>query len=195
MAVAILILPTPKEGVGLSVKLPGVGLGSVSGVRGSSRANLRETRHSYHHPHRRGQNMRGYRRCEASHRALAASEAAGGANGARIEFIDGVAEQAIPEIRLTRSRDGLSGVASFKFQSPKVLVDNPGEISGMNMVDDEGVLSTIDIEAMFQGGNPMYIEAKYVMKSPDDWDRFMRFMDRYSKANDLGFEPASPMRD
>mmetsp|Transcript_10141 Transcript_10141/g.19861 ORF Transcript_10141/g.19861 Transcript_10141/m.19861 type:complete len:88 (-) Transcript_10141:383-646(-) len=50
-------------------------------------------------------------------------------------------------------------------------------------------------KAKFLGGNPVYIEAKYIMKSPDDWDRFMRFMDRYSKANDLGFEPASPMRE
>ncbi|MCL6755527.1 hypothetical protein KBT16_32945, partial [Nostoc sp. CCCryo 231-06] len=30
------------------------------------------------------------------------------------------------------------------------------------------------------------LEALYVMKSPQEWDRFMRFMERYAEENDLG---------
>ena len=33
-----------------------------------------------------------------------------------------------------------------------------------------------------------FIEARYMMRSQFEWDRFMRFMDRYSEAKGLGFE-------
>ena len=36
-------------------------------------------------------------------------------------------------------------------------------------------------------GEPAGIEAIYVMKSVEDWDRFMRFMNRYAEQNGLGF--------
>lgn len=32
------------------------------------------------------------------------------------------------------------------------------------------------------------IEAKYTMRSGFEWDRFIRFMDRYAEAKGLGFE-------
>ena len=34
---------------------------------------------------------------------------------------------------------------------------------------------------------PDRIEAKYVMRSAFEWDRFMRFMERYAEDNELGF--------
>ena len=33
-----------------------------------------------------------------------------------------------------------------------------------------------------------FIEARYMMRSQFEWDRFMRFMDRYAESNGLGFE-------
>jgi photosystem II protein len=36
-------------------------------------------------------------------------------------------------------------------------------------------------------GKPSTIECKYVMKNTYDWDRFMRFMERYAEENNLGF--------
>ena len=41
--------------------------------------------------------------------------------------------------------------------------------------------------AKFKNGQPAGIEAKYVMKSTSQWDRFMRFMQRYAEDNNLGF--------
>ena len=38
-----------------------------------------------------------------------------------LEFIRGVEEPNIPEVRLTRSRDGASGTATFIFQNPTVF--------------------------------------------------------------------------
>ncbi|MFM6138534.1 MAG: photosystem II reaction center protein Psb28, partial [Sphaerospermopsis kisseleviana] len=35
-------------------------------------------------------------------------------------------------------------------------------------------------------GRPEAVEAVYLMKTPEEWDRFMRFMNRYAEENDLG---------
>lgn len=47
------------------------------------------------------------------------------------------------------------------------------------MIDDEGTLSTTDVKARFVNGKPTAIEARYNMRSQFEWDRFIRFMDRY----------------
>jgi len=36
-------------------------------------------------------------------------------------------------------------------------------------------------------GRPAGIEALFVMKDPSEWERFMRFMNRYAEENGLGF--------
>ncbi|OAY32705.1 photosystem II reaction center PSB28 protein, chloroplastic [Manihot esculenta] len=106
-----------------------------------------------------------------------------------IQFIQGTDEQTIPDVRLTKSRDGTNGVAIFTFDQPSVF-DSSGElgdITGFYMIDEEGVLQSVDVSAKFVNGKPSRIEAKYVMRSPQDWDRFMRFMERYANANGLQF--------
>lgn len=50
------------------------------------------------------------------------------------------------------------------------------------MIDDEGTLSTTDVKAKFINGKPQAIEAKYSMRSQFEWDRFIRFMDRWGPA-------------
>uniref|UniRef100_A0A803PGG7 Photosystem II reaction center Psb28 protein n=1 Tax=Cannabis sativa TaxID=3483 RepID=A0A803PGG7_CANSA len=106
-----------------------------------------------------------------------------------IQFIQGTDEQTIPDVRLTKSRDGTNGMAIFKFDQPSVF-DSSGEvgdITGFYMIDEEGVLQSVDVSAKFVNGKPAGIEAKYIMRTPRDWDRFMRFMERYSNANGLQF--------
>ncbi|KAL5712081.1 Photosystem II reaction center Psb28 protein [Ranunculus cassubicifolius] len=106
-----------------------------------------------------------------------------------IQFIKGTDEQTIPDVRLTKSRDGTNGMAIFSFDEPSVF-DSTGElgdITGLYMIDEEGVLNSVDVNAKFVNGKPARIEAKYIMRTPRDWDRFMRFMERYSDANGLSF--------
>jgi photosystem II protein len=90
-----------------------------------------------------------------------------------IQFIKGVNEPSIPDVKLTRSRDGASGVASFTFTSPSVFEASSelGDITGLYLVDDEGTLQTVDVQAKFVNGKPDRIEAKYVMRSTFEWDR------------------------
>ena len=106
-----------------------------------------------------------------------------------IQFVKGTDETSVPDVRLTRSKDGSNGTAFFVFTEPDVFeaTELTGEITGMYLVDEEGELQTVDVNAKFLNGKPQGIEATYVMKTTADWNRFMRFMERYAEDNGLGF--------
>ena len=113
---------------------------------------------------------------------------------AKIQFIKGLDEKVSPDIRLTRSRDGSTGTATFKFKKPNMLDKRTlkeGEITGMYLIDEEGILETRDVSVMFFKGKPEAIRSIYIMKNTDGWDRFMRFMERYCKNNGLIFTKAN----
>ena len=112
------------------------------------------------------------------------------ANAATLEFIKGVEEPTIPDVKLTRSRDGSSGTATFIFTSPAVFEASSelGDITGLYMNDDEGTIQTVEVQAKFLNGKPSAIEAKLVMRSAFEWERFMRFMERYAEEKELGFQ-------
>ena len=111
------------------------------------------------------------------------------AGATSIQFVKGTDETSVPDVRLTRSKDGTNGTAFFVFTEPDVFeaTELTGEITGMYLVDEEGELQTVDVNAKFLNGKPQGIEATYVMKTTADWNRFMRFMERYAEDNGLGF--------
>lgn len=107
---------------------------------------------------------------------------------AKIQFARGISEEVVPDVRLTRSKDGTNGTATFYFENPNALdSQNMEEITGMYLIDEEGELVSREVKAKFVNGKPEAIEAVYVIKSVDQWDRFMRFMQRYAEENGLGF--------
>lgn len=113
---------------------------------------------------------------------------------AQIQFVKGLAEKVVPGIKMTRAKDGSSGIATFQFENPNVFDASTaaqGDVTGMFLVDDEGELSTNDVNARFVNGKPTAIESVLVMGSPEEWDRFMRFMERYGEANGLVFNKAA----
>jgi photosystem II protein len=105
---------------------------------------------------------------------------------ASIQFSRGVDEEVVPDVRLTRAKDGGTGKATFYFENPKAL-SNTDEITGMYMIDEEGEIVTREVKARFVNGQPEAIEAIYLMRSREEWERFIRFMDRYAEENGLGF--------
>jgi len=110
---------------------------------------------------------------------------------AHIEFVRGTKEETIPDVRLTRSKDGTNGVATFFFDQPQALAPDFGqEITGMYLVDEEGELVSREVKGKFINGKASGLEIVYAMKSLADWDRFMRFMGRYAEENGLGFNKA-----
>jgi photosystem II protein len=107
---------------------------------------------------------------------------------ASIQFSQGIDEEAIPDVRLTRSRDGSSGTATFRFENPNILsAENTQEVTGMYLVDEEGVISTQDVKGKFVNGQPTALEAVHYMQSEEEWNRFMRFMERYAEEHGLEF--------
>jgi len=91
-------------------------------------------------------------------------------------------------VRLTRSRDGNQGTATFYFDKPKALDGtNTEDITGMYMIDEEGEIVTREVKGKFVNGQPTALEAILLMKSPGEWERFMRFMERYAEEHGLGF--------
>lgn len=107
---------------------------------------------------------------------------------AQIQFSRGIDEEVVPEVRLTRSKDGSNSTATFYFEKPKALGnDTTEDVTGMYMVDEEGELVTREVKAKFINGKPEALEAFYLMKSQEEWDRFMRFMERYAEEHGLGF--------
>jgi photosystem II protein len=114
------------------------------------------------------------------------------AKSAVIQFIRGLDEESIADVRMTRSKDGQTGRAVFIFEEPKALTEatQQDNILGMYLIDEEGELTSREVNAKFVNGKPAGIEAVYNMKSKDQWDRFMRFMNRYATANGLEFSKA-----
>ena len=107
---------------------------------------------------------------------------------AAIQFFPGVDEPVVPDIRMTRSRDGRTGQAIFVFDQPQALSpESMADIGGMYLIDEEGQMVTRDVNAKFVNGKPSALEATYTWKTTEDFERFMRFAERYAQANDLGF--------
>ncbi|MBW4633273.1 MAG: photosystem II reaction center protein Psb28 [Iphinoe sp. HA4291-MV1] len=107
---------------------------------------------------------------------------------AQIQFSRGINEEVTPDVRLTRSRTGDSATATFVFQNPKALDSGyTEEITGMYMIDEEGEIVTREVKGKFINGKPEELEAVYLMKSKDEWERFMRFMQRYAEEKGLEF--------
>jgi len=107
---------------------------------------------------------------------------------ANIQFYEGVNEPVVPEIRLTRDKNGTTGQAFFIFEKPQALSKlASGEITGMKLIDEEGELMTKEVKARFVDGSPTFIEAIYSWRNNTDFERFMRFANSYAKSKGLGY--------
>jgi photosystem II protein len=107
---------------------------------------------------------------------------------AEIQFSRGITEPAVPNVRLTRSPDGQNGTATFYFDSPQVLSQESNEeVTGMYLIDEEGEMVSKEVKAKFINGRPKSLESILLLNSPTEWDRFMRFMERYAEEHGLEF--------
>ena len=108
-----------------------------------------------------------------------------------IQFFNGIDEKVIPQIRLTKSKDGSAGLAFFRFDSPEALSsENFKDIQGMYLIDEEGqiIAREINIAVSRKNGKYTAIEAVYCWRTERDFNRFMRFANRYAKKFGLAYE-------
>lgn len=111
---------------------------------------------------------------------------------AKIQLTRGIDEE-VTDVRMTRAKDGSNGTATFIFRDPKCTNEENKaltDITGMFLSDEEGELITRNVNAKFINGKSDSIEALYIINSPQEWERFLRFMNRYADANGMDFNKA-----
>ena len=108
----------------------------------------------------------------------------------KIQFIRGVNEPIIPEIRLTKSNNASTGNAIFQFKNPKIFLEEVNikkTITGMYLIDSEGIIITKRLITYFINGKPEILEAIYIIRNTTEWERLTRFLTRLSESNNLTF--------
>ena len=109
---------------------------------------------------------------------------------AQIEFIENIKESTIPIIKLTKSKSGQTGTATFLFLNPLILYLLKSEknlINGLYLVWDNKKIVTKDLSLIFKNGQPYLIKAIFIFKNNKEWFNFLKFMDCYSKETGLTF--------
>lgn len=107
-----------------------------------------------------------------------------------IQMIEGVSETTLPLIKLTKSRNGKTGTATFLFIYPitfKFLIYQNNTIHGMYLIWENKKISTTDIKIFFKNGQPFLIKAIFIFKNSKEWFNFLNFMNFYSKETGLSF--------
>ncbi len=103
----------------------------------------------------------------------------------RIQFIKGEDEKDHPEIRLNRNNDGKRGSATYKFYNPlSITSKNFTSVQKMYLIDEEGELSTKKIDLSISGNEIREVKSTYSWNSEKEFERFMRFAERFSNAHD-----------
>jgi photosystem II protein len=105
---------------------------------------------------------------------------------ARIQLVRGIDED-VSDVRITRSKDGLFSVAKFIFHQPRCMSENSGNqnITGLYLIDEEGELISRTVNAKFMNGESTGIEAEYKMRGEEEFQRFLRFMERFAAENGM----------
>ena len=100
-----------------------------------------------------------------------------------IQFVKGKNEKDLPEIRLFRNIDGKRGQAIYKFYKPKTItIENFSSIQKMYLIDEEGELSTREIDLSILDNNITEVKSTYNWHSEKEFERFMRFAKRYASS-------------
>jgi photosystem II protein len=115
-----------------------------------------------------------------------------------IQFLPEKNEKVVPFIKLTKSKIGNTGTATFFFKKPKTLemyYKNLEEskydiiLNGTTLIWDEKkkkIFSEI-VKPVFQNGEPYMIKSTFLFKNSKEWFLFLNFMYTYSKENELFF--------
>jgi photosystem II protein len=111
----------------------------------------------------------------------------------KIQLARGTDEQ-VDDVRVTRNKDGSISVATFSFFEPNCMVQGEAqgfqEITGLFLIDDEGEITCRNVSAKYANGSLVRVEAVHKMEGAAEWERFLRFMERYAESNGMDFNRA-----
>lgn len=114
---------------------------------------------------------------------------------AQIQLIKGINENTLPIVKLTKSKNGKNGTATFIFISPdifsnKLIYNRP--IKGMHLLWDNKEIVGRDIQILFKDGKPFLLKVIFIFKNSQEWFNFLNFMNAYSKETGLLFSEILP---
>jgi photosystem II protein len=107
-----------------------------------------------------------------------------------ITFIEGYKETNLPIIKLTRSRNGKTGTATFIFIEPtlfKLFYFEKVELTSISLIGSQEKIITNDLTLFFKNGKPFLVKAIFLFKNSTEWFTFLNFMREYSKETGLAF--------
>ena len=105
-----------------------------------------------------------------------------------ITFCNNIIETSIPIIKLTKSKNGKTGTATFIFLKPKVFEELPETlftISEMSLLWNNQKITTKDISIIFKFGKPFILKTILIFKNSSEWFQFLNFMNSFSKEKGL----------
>ena len=107
-----------------------------------------------------------------------------------IEFIEGHKEISLPVIKLTKSRNGQTGTATFIFIQPtlfQTFYSQKLTFDSLSLISNKDIIRSKDITIFFKEGKPFLIKAVFLFKNSGEWFNFLKFMREYSKETGLSF--------
>ena len=109
---------------------------------------------------------------------------------AHIEFMKKIPENKLPIIKLTKSKNGETGTATFIFIQPFIFELIPycfTFINGIYLLWENERIESKDIKILFKDGNPFLIKTTFIFINSQEWFTFLNFMASYSKETGLLF--------
>lgn len=113
----------------------------------------------------------------------------------QIELIEGIKEETLPLIKLTKSKTGKTGTATFLFVQPTSFCKHAYKlitIDGIYLLWDDKKIVSRDLKILFKDGKPFLIRSIFIFKNSKDWFTFLNFMNIYSRETGLLFSETSP---
>lgn len=112
-----------------------------------------------------------------------------------IEFFVGLSEE-LSNVNIKQNKStGVFTVILFfeKFKAIEQFKSFTTKTYGdLRLIDEEGTISVIPSDTKFifggdEGDELKKVQCAFEVNQPQHWDRFMRFMERYAKANGMEF--------
>lgn len=107
-----------------------------------------------------------------------------------IELFEGCKEERLPFIKMTRSKNGRTGTATFIFIKPFFFEENFDsfrQIQGLFLISEKKRITTKEIKVIFKDGQPFLLRAVFFFTKTEEWFDFLNFMVLYSNENGLFF--------
>jgi len=106
-----------------------------------------------------------------------------------IEIQEGIMETSFPMVKLTKSKNGETGTATFLFFHPSCINQlKSKQIDKISLYLNEKKIESQEIKVFFKDGIPTLLKAIFIFKNRSEWFEFFTFITQYSKEKGFFFE-------